>query len=71
MKKTPLTAMQLWEFLTSLHEEGHDLENIKVLYRHDRDSDDVLVCAAEEDLYDMKTNSVLETIMLLTNPDQI
>jgi len=66
----PLTAMQLWKFLTSLHEEGHDLENIKVLYRHDRNSDDVLVCAAEEDLYDMKTNSVLETIMLLTNPEQ-
>jgi hypothetical protein len=67
----PLTAMQLWEFLTQLHEEGHDLQNIKVLYRHDRDSDDVLVYAAEEDLYDMKTNSVLETIMLLTNPEEL
>jgi hypothetical protein len=69
--KKPLSAMQLWEFLTSLHEEGHDLENIKVLYRHDRDSDDVPVYAAEEDLYDMKTNSKLETIMLLTNPEQL
>jgi hypothetical protein len=69
--KKPLTAMQLWEFLTSLHEEGHDLENIKVLYRHDCDSDDVPVYAAEEDLYDMKTNSKLETIMLLTNPEQL
>ena len=63
--------MQLWEFLTSLHEEGHDLDNIKVLYRHDRDSDDAPVYAAEEDLYDMKTNSKLETIMLLTNPEQL
>jgi len=71
MKKTPLTAMQLWEFLTSLHEEGHDLDNIKVLYRYDRDSDDTPVYAAEEDLYDMKTNSVLETIMLLTNPEEL
>jgi hypothetical protein len=69
--KTPLTALQLWEFLTSLHEEGHDLENIKVLYRHDRDSDDAFVYAAEEDLYDMKTNSHLETIMLLTNPEEL
>lgn len=69
--KKPLTAMQLWEFLTSLHEEGHDLEKIKVLYRHDRDSDDAPVYAAEEDLYDMKTNSKLETIMLLTNPEQL
>jgi hypothetical protein len=69
--KTPLTAMQLWEFLTSLHEEGHDLEKIKILYRYDRDSDDVLVNAVEEDLYDMKTNSHLETIMLLTNPEQL
>ena len=69
--KTPLTAMQLWEFLTSLHEEGHDLDNIKVLYRYDRDTDDALVYAAEEDLYDMKTNSVLETIMLLTNPKEL
>ena len=71
MKKTPLTAMQLWEFLTSLHEEGHDLENIKVLYRYDRDTDDAFVYAAEEDLYDMKTNSQLETIMLLTNPEEL
>ena len=63
--------MQLWEFLTSLHEEGHDLDNIKVLYRHDRDSDDAPVYAAEEDLYDMKTNSKLETIMLLTNPEEL
>ena len=69
--KTPLTAMQLWEFLTSLHEEGHDLENIKVLYRYDRDTDDAFVYAAEEDLYDMKTNSQLETIMLLTNPEEL
>lgn len=69
--KTPITAMQLWEFLTSLHEEGHDLENIKVLYRYDRDSDDAFVYAAEEDLYDMKTNSQLETIMLLTNPAEL
>jgi hypothetical protein len=69
--KTPLTAMQLWEFLTSLHEEGHDLDNIKVLYRYDRNTDDVFVYAAEEDLYDMKTNSVLETIMLLTNPEEL
>ena len=69
--KTPLTAMQLWEFLTSLHEEGHDLENIKVLYRYDRDTDDAFVYAAEEDLYDMKTNSKLETIMLLTNPEEL
>lgn len=69
--KNPLTAMQLWQFLTSLHEEGHDLDNIKVLYRHDRDSDDVFVYAAEEDLYDMKTNSQLETIMLLTNPEEL
>ena len=63
--------MQLWEFLTSLHEEGHDLDNIKVLYRYDRDTDDAFVYAAEEDLYDMKTNSVLETIMLLTNPEEL
>jgi hypothetical protein len=69
--KKPLTAMQLWEFLTSLHEEGHDLDNIKVLYRYDRDTDDAFVYAAEEDLYDMKTNSVLETIMLLTNPEEL
>ncbi len=69
--KTPLTAMQLWEFLTDLHHEGHDLENIKVLYRYDRDTDDAFVYAAEEDLYDMKTNSQLETIMLLTNPEEL
>ena len=69
--KTPLTALQLWHFLNNLFEEGHDLENIKVLYRYDRDTDDAFVYAAEEDLYDMKTNSKLETIMLLTNPEEL
>lgn len=69
--KKPLTALQLWKFLDDLLEEGHDLQNIKVLYRYDRDSDDILVCAVEEDLYDMKTNSHLETIMLLTNPEEL
>lgn len=68
---TPLTALRLFYFLNELKEEGHDLEKIKVLYRHDRDSDDVLVNAVEEDLYDMKTNSHLETIMLLTNPAEL
>jgi hypothetical protein len=66
----PLTALQLYTFLHELIEEGNDLEKITILYRYDRDSDEQIVYEVEQDLYDMETNSILETIMFLTDPSE-
>jgi hypothetical protein len=71
MTKKPLTAKKLLDFLIELNENGEDLNKIHLLYRYDRDSDEELIYEAEEDLYDMETNSILETIMFLTNGEEL
>jgi len=71
MTKKPLTAKKLLDFLIELDENGENLNKIHLLYRYDRDSDEELIYEAEEDLYDMETNSVLETIMFLTNGEEL
>lgn len=71
MTKQPLTAKKLFDFLTQLETNGEDLTKINLLYRYDRDSDEETIYEAEEDLYDMETNSILETIMFLTNGEEL
>jgi hypothetical protein len=71
MTKKPLTAKKLLDFLIELDENGEDLNKIHLLYRYDRDSDEELIYEAEEDLYDMETNSELESIMFLTNGEEL
>lgn len=71
MKKQPLTAKKLFDFLIELDENGEDLNKIHLLYRYDRDSDEELIYEVEEDLFDMDTNSILESIMFLTNGEEI
>jgi hypothetical protein len=68
--KKPLTAQKLLEFLleTQTH---HDLSQVVIYYRYDRDSDEETIYEAEEDLYDEEDNSTLTSIMFLTNPEQI
>ena len=50
--KKPLTAKKLLNFLLSLENDGVNLENVNVLYRYDRDSDENNIYQVEEDLYD-------------------
>jgi hypothetical protein len=69
--RKPLTAKKLLKFLLDLEEDGVDLKNVEVLYRYDRDDDEVNVCAVEEDLYDENDNVTLTTIMLLANPKEL
>lgn len=69
--KKPLTAKKLLKFLIELEASGENLENIHLLYRYDRDSDEELIYEVEEDLYDPETNSILETIMFLTNDEEL
>lgn len=71
MTKQPVTAKKLFDFLTQLDANGEDLNKIHLLYRYDRDSDEEVIYEAEEDLYDMETNSRLETIMFLTNGEEL
>jgi hypothetical protein len=66
-----LTAQRLYDFLNELIDQGHDLENINRLYRYDRDSDVESICEVDEDLFDSETNSKLETIIFLSNPNEL
>lgn len=64
VKKKQLTAAQLLNYLILLEEQGNDLNKIKVNYRKDDDSDVKTIRSVGEDLYDEKTNSKLESIIL-------
>lgn len=63
----PLTADELYFYLASLYNEGHDLSKINVYFRHDSDSDVELCTFVGEDLFDAETNSTLESIMLVAD----
>ena len=65
-KKKQLTAAQLLNYLILLEEQGTDLRKVKVNYRKDYDSDVKTIRSVDEDLYDAKTNSKLESIVLVT-----
>ena len=69
--KKQLTAQKLLNFLLALQEKGVNLKNVDVLYRYDRDDDEVNVYEVEEDLYDENDNVTLTSIMLLTNGEEI
>jgi hypothetical protein len=69
--KTPLTAKKLLNFLLALEEEEVDLNIVHIYYRYDRDSDEEVVYEAEEDLYDENDNVTLNSIMLLTNGEEL
>jgi hypothetical protein len=69
--KTPLSAKKLLNFLLALEEEDVDLNIVHIYYRYDRDSDEEVVYEAEEDLYDENDNVTLNSIMLLTNGEEL
>jgi hypothetical protein len=62
-----MNAKALLQFLTELEKQGNDLRLINVLYREDFDSDVQEINFVEEDLYDEQSNSVLQSIVLLTD----
>jgi hypothetical protein len=55
----------------ALEEEEVDLNIVHIYYRYDRDSDEEVVYEAEEDLYDENDNVTLNSIMLLTNGEEL
>lgn len=64
------SAQSLLNYLLELSIEN-DLNNVMVYFRTDRDSEVQIVNFAEEDLYDDDTNSILNSIMLLSNDEEI
>lgn len=66
-----MKAKALLQFLTELEKQGNDLRLINVLYREDFDSDVQEINFVEEDLYDEQSNSVLQSIVLLTDNSDI
>ena len=71
IKTKQLTAERLLKFLVELRKNGHDLSKIKVNHRADRDADVEVVDDVEEDLFDSKTNSVLESIVIINDAREI
>lgn len=68
-RKKQLTAAELLNYLIALEESGIDLRKVKVNYRKDHDSDVRKITSVEEDLYDAKTNSILQSIVMVRNAD--
>ena len=69
--KKPLTAKKLLNFLLALEENEVDLNIVNIYYRYDWDSDEEVVFEVEEDLYDENDNVTLNSIMLLTNGEEL
>lgn len=66
-----MNAQELLDKLAVLSLQGHDLSKLEVTYRHDYDSDVVDVADLEEGYYDEQTNSILESIILITNTEEL
>ena len=62
-----MNAKKLLDYLVELEMQGIDLSNVTLNYRYDFDSDVVKITDVEEDLFDAKTNSILESIAFITN----
>ena len=65
-----MNAKELLNYLLEL-DEVYDLSKVNLCYRDDRDSDVEIIQHVEEDLYDADTNSILESIMFLNNPNEL
>jgi hypothetical protein len=66
-----MNGQQLLDKLIAFQEDGHDLSKLEVTYRNDYDSDAVGIADLEEGYYDYKTNSILESIVLITNTEEV
>ena len=66
-----MNGQQLLDKLLAFQKDGHDLSKLEVTYRHDYDSDVVGIEDLEEGYYDEQTNSILESIILITNTEEL
>ena len=63
----PLTAQTLLNFLTNLESNVNDLSKVLINYRFDSDSDVNICKFVTEDLFDAKTNNILQSICLVSD----
>jgi hypothetical protein len=66
-----MNARELLNSLLELEEKGHNLEEIEVYYRNNYDSDHEYISFVEEDAYDEETNSVLTSIVLMEEIEEV
>ena len=69
--KKQLTADKLMKFLQSIQKSGVDLKKVEINFRTNRNSDVVPIRVVEEDLFDSKTNSILESIVFIKDPKEL
>jgi hypothetical protein len=66
-----MNAKKILGELLDLQSNGHDLENIEVYYRNNPDSDVESISFVSEDLYDEQTNSILRSIVLMEEIEEV
>lgn len=66
-----ITANILFDLLIQLQKEGQDLSKIAINFRTNYDADIQPCVAIEEDLFDTQTNSRLQSLVLLSNIEEI
>jgi hypothetical protein len=67
--KNLLSAQAVYDFLNRLVDNGEDLSNISVNYRHDYDSDVVACKIVEEDLFYENSNRLI-SIVFVTDDEE-
>lgn len=65
-----LTAKKLLNYLIDLEKDGHNLSKITINYRYDADGDVESCTYVMEDLFDAKTNNILESICLVSDASE-
>jgi hypothetical protein len=66
-----MTARELKSFIEDLEQNGYNLDAISINFRQDYDSEVLQVTQVEEDLYDEQTNSLLQSIVLVADSQEI
>jgi hypothetical protein len=66
-----MTARELKSFIEDLEQNGYNLDVISINFRQDYDSEVLQITQVEEDLYDEQTNSVLQSIVLVADSQEI
>ncbi len=67
----PITAEILFDLFKQLQSEGQDLSQIVINFRSNYNTDIQPCVAIDEDLFDPETNSKLQSLVLLSNIEEI
>lgn len=67
----PITAEILFDLFKQLQNEGQDLSQIVINFRSNYDTDIQPCVAIDEDLFDPETNSKLQSLVLLSDTQEI